>query len=229
MTLEEQLGQSWFNVLKEEFDKEYFQRLRLIAANEYKFHTIYPAKENIFRAYRETPYEQVKVVILGQDCYHSPNHAHGLAFSHPNTDPCLKIAPSLRNIFKELEDDLGKEGFDPQHNEDLTRWARQGIFLLNRTLTVRQGQPNSHKNIGWLPFTWKTVEHIVNKEEPVLFVLWGNDAKTVKPLIKEPHQFIESSHPSPLSCKGFFGTRPFSKINRFLEANYKEKIKWVSS
>lgn len=227
MSLQAHLGEEWYELLKDEFDKEYFKNLRNILAVEYATQTVYPSKEDIFKAYRETPYSKVRVVIIAQDPYFTPGHAHGLAFSHPSHDPCLRTAPSLRNIFKELESDLGDEGFDALHDDDLTRWARQGVFLLNRSLTVREGKPDSHANIGWLSFTWKTIELITQKDNPVIFALWGNKAKLVKPLILPPHEYTESAHPSPLSCKGFFGTRPFSRINAFLVKHYNNKINWV--
>lgn len=212
----------WQELLEEEMEKEYYQKMRQFLIQEYKTRTIYPDMHDIFNALHLTSYKDVKVVILGQDPYPGPNQAHGLSFS---VKPGVKIPPSLMNIFKELHDDLGC--YIP-NNGDLTKWAKQGVLLLNATLTVRAGQPNSHSRIGWQIFTDHIIKLLNARKDPVVFILWGNNAIKKKALITNPwHYVITSAHPSPYSAnRGFFGSRPFSKANEFLKSIGKEPIDW---
>lgn len=212
----------WQELLEGEMDKEYYQKLREFLVEEYKTKTIYPDKYDIFNALHFTSYKDVKVVILGQDPYHGPNQSHGLAFSVKRG---VRIPPSLRNMYKELNDDLGL--FIP-NNGYLEKWARQGVLLLNTSLTVRAAQANSHKKIGWEIFTDKIISLLNERKEPVVFILWGNNAKAKEKLITNNRHFIiKSVHPSPLSAsRGFFGSKPFSKTNEFLESIGKEPIDW---
>ncbi len=182
---------------------------------------VYPLKENVFRALEKTPYSNVKAVILGQDPYFNENEADGLAFSCSKKD---KLPPSLKNIFKELESDLGVKII----SGDLENWAQEGVLLLNTVLTVEAGKPNSHRNIGWEKFTDEIIKKVNQKEEPVVFILWGSDAiKKEKMITNCKHLIIKSPHPSPLSSyRGFFGSKPFSKTNEFLKANKLPIIKW---
>jgi len=212
----------WQELLEEEMEKEYYQKMRQFLIQEYKTRTIYPDMHDIFNALHLTSYKDVKVVILGQDPYPGPNQAHGLSFS---VKPGVKIPPSLMNIFKELHDDLGC--YIP-NNGDLTKWAKQGVLLLNATLTVRAGQPNSHSRIGWQIFTDHIIKLLNERKDPVVFILWGNNAIKKKALITNPwHYVITSAHPSPYSAnRGFFGSRPFSKANEFLKSIGKEPIDW---
>ncbi|MBS5703206.1 MAG: uracil-DNA glycosylase, partial [Butyricicoccus pullicaecorum] len=189
---------------------------------EYAEQTIYPPMEDIFNALRYTPYHDVKAVLLGQDPYHGPGQAHGLCFSvREGVEP----PPSLKNIFQELESDLG---FPPPQNGTLTKWAQQGVLLLNTTLTVRRGQANSHKNIGWTTFTDAVIRKLNERETPIVFLLWGGNARSKKPLITNPsHLILETVHPSPLSAYGgFFGCRHFSRCNEFLQAHGEAPIDW---
>ena len=219
------LGNSWDKLLAEEFTKEYYQELRKKLANEYRTRTIYPAMENIFNALKFTAYEDVKVLLLGQDPYHGPNQAHGLCFS---VQKGIDKPPSLKNMFKELESDLGIKA--PSHG-CLTDWAKQGVLLLNTVLTVRDGEPNSHKNIGWTIFTDRIIELLNEREEPVIFVLWGRNAMDKLPLITNSRHFVLSAaHPSPLSAsRGFLGCRHYSKINEILQSMGKTPIDWQIS
>lgn len=216
------LNNDWNDLLKDEFSKEYYQKLRSFLSLEYKTKTIYPDKYDIFNALHFTPYKDVKVVILGQDPYHGPGQAHGLSFS---VNPNIKIPPSLLNIYKELNSDLGC--YIP-NNGYLKKWADQGVLLLNTSLTVRAGQANSHKDIGWSIFTDKIISLVNEKDDPVVFLLWGNNAIKKKNLItNKRHLILTSAHPSPLSAsRGFFGSKPFSKINNFLISVNKEPIDW---
>lgn len=216
------LGNDWDDILASEFESEYYKRIRYWLKKEYAEQTIYPPMEDIFNALRYTPYHAVKAVLLGQDPYHGPGQAHGLCFSvQEGVDP----PPSLRNIFQELESDLG---FPPPKNGTLTKWAEQGVLMLNTTLTVRRGQANSHKNIGWTTFTDAVIRRLNERETPVVFLLWGGNARSKKPLITNPnHLILETVHPSPLSAYGgFFGCRHFSRCNEFLQAHGETPIDW---
>ncbi|WP_195517364.1 uracil-DNA glycosylase [Paraclostridium bifermentans] len=216
------LKNDWKDLLEDEFNKEYYQTLRNFLTNEYKTKTIYPDKYDIFNALHFTSYKDIKVVILGQDPYHGPGQAHGLSFS---VNPGIKIPPSLLNIYKELNSDLGC--YIP-NNGYLKKWADQGVLLLNTSLTVRAGEANSHKSIGWEIFTDKIISLVNEKEDPVVFLLWGNNAIKKKNLItNKRHLILTSVHPSPLSAsRGFLGSKPFSKINNFLISINKKPIDW---
>ena len=215
------INKKWDIILKEEFKKDYFRKLGVFVKDSYKRTVIYPKYKDIFNALRYTDYDEVKVVILGQDPYHGENEAHGLSFSVMDTVP---RPPSLNNIFKELENDLGVK----KQNNDLTEWAKQGVLLLNSIMTVQKDKPLSHKNKGWEVFTDNIISYLNKREKPIVFVLWGSYARSKKELItNKNHYIIESVHPSPLSAnRGFFGSRPFSKINKFLKENGIEEIKW---
>ena len=216
------IGNKWDDLLKEEFKKDYFTNLIDFIKKEYKTKTIYPKQNEVFNAFRYTDYDNVKVVIIGQDPYHGPNQAEGLSFSVSNE--VLK-PPSLKNIFKELESDLGIQF--PKHNS-LKPWAKEGVLLLNAVLTVEEHKPTSHKDKGWETFTDNVIRIINNKEQPVVFILWGQYAKNKKALItNKKHLIIESAHPSPFSAyNGFFGSKPFSKTNEFLKKNNIKEIDW---
>ena len=216
------LGNDWDQILKDEFEKEYFKNLREFLKEEYSNRVIYPNMYNIFEALKHTSYEDTKVLILGQDPYHGENQAHGLAFS---VQPGVKIPPSLLNMYKELQDDLGC--FIP-NNGYLIPWADQGVLLLNTALTVRAHEANSHKNKGWEIFTDEIIKKLNERKDPVIFVLWGNNArKKVEFIDKSRHFVLEAPHPSPLSARrGFFGCKHFSKINSILIALDKEPIDW---
>ena len=215
------VNNNWDIILKDEYEKEYFKNLLNYINEEYNNKTVYPLKENIFKALEYTDYNDIKVVILGQDPYHGEGEAQGLSFSIPND---IKITPSLRNIFKELKNDLNIE----RTNTDLTDWAKQGILLLNAILTVCKDTPLSHKDKGWETFTDEIIKKINEREEPVVFILWGNYARSKKKLItNKNHYIIESAHPSPLSAsRGFFDSKPFSKTNNILISINKESIRW---
>ena len=216
------IGNTWDNLLIEEVKKDYFKELIEYVNNEYKTKTIYPKKTEVFNAFKYTDYKDVKVVILGQDPYHGPNQAEGLSFSVSNE---VIKPPSLKNIFKELESDL-KIPF-PEHNS-LKPWAKEGVLLLNAVLTVEEHKPASHANKGWETFTDEIIKLINNKDEPVVFILWGNYAREKKKFITNPiHYIIESPHPSPFSARnGFFGSKPFSKTNDFLKRQGIKEINW---
>ncbi|MGG1291013.1 uracil-DNA glycosylase [Bacillus smithii] len=216
------LSNDWAPLLEEEFEKEYYLRLREFLKKEYQTRIVYPDMYDIFNALHFTPYKNVKVVLLGQDPYHGPNQAHGLSFS---VKPNVPIPPSLKNIFQELHDDLGC--YIPD-NGCLIPWARQGVLLLNTVLTVRQGEAHSHRGIGWEQFTDRVISLINNREKPAVFILWGRPAQSKLPLIDQTKHFIiRSPHPSPLSAnRGFFGSRPFSKANRFLREIGETEIDW---
>ena len=209
----------WDEVLKGEFDKPYYKKPHQFLKEEYSSRTIYPDMYDIFNALRYTPYNKVKVLILGQDPYHEPGQAHGLAFS---VQKGVKVPPSLVNIYKELHDDIGFK--IPSHGY-LKEWADQGVLLLNAVLTVRRGQANSHKGKGWEIFTDEVIKKLNEREEPVVFILWGANARSKKKYITNPnHHILESPHPSPLSAyRGFFGCKFFSKTNSLL----KEPIDWT--
>ncbi|MCJ8011330.1 uracil-DNA glycosylase [Paenibacillus sp. KQZ6P-2] len=213
----------WDEQLKEEVEKPYFNDLRYALAKEYKLHTVYPAKDNLFQALKLTSYEHTKVVILGQDPYHGPGQAHGLSFS---VLPGVRIPPSLSNIYKELHSDLG---VPIPNNGYLVHWAKQGVLLLNTVLTVREGQANSHKGLGWERFTDAVIEKLNERDKPMLFILWGSHAQKKGAFIdRKKHLVLESVHPSPLSVhRGFFGSRPFSRTNAFLESHNMEPIDWT--
>ena len=206
------LGNDWDEILAGEFQKEYYLRLRQILKQEYGTQTIYPSMYDLFNALRFTPCSQVKAVIIGQDPYHGPGQAHGLSFSVQKGVP---IPPSLQNIFKELQDDLGVQ---PPHHGCLEAWARNGVLLLNNVLTVRAGQPNSHKGIGWETFTDDVIKILNERDQPIVFLLWGANARAKQPLLTNPnHLVLTAPHPSPLSAySGFFGCRHFSKATHFL-------------
>lgn len=214
------INKKWDIILKDELKSDYFEKLGIFVKNEYKNKTVYPQYQNIFNALRYTDYDDVKVVILGQDPYHGENQAHGLSFSVLID----KRPSSLNNIFKELHDDLGIT----RTNNNLTDWAKQGVLLLNAILTVEAGKPLSHKDKGWEVFTDNIIRYLNDREDPIIFVLWGNFARSKKTLVTNPnHKIIESVHPSGLSAnRGFFGSRPFSKINNYLREFGKEEIKW---
>ena len=216
------IGNDWDIELKEILESEYFKKLIEKIEEEYKTKAIFPLKENIFNSLKLTQYKDVKVVIVGQDPYHGEGEAHGLSFS---VQESTKLPPSLKNIYKELKEDLNIE---PSTSGDLTKWAKEGVLLLNSTLTVVKDTPNSHSKIGWDKFTDYIIKVINKKEEPVVFILWGNFARTKKDLITNPnHMIIESAHPSPFSARnGFFGSKPFSKTNEFLKKNNLKEIDW---
>ena len=216
------IGNKWDLLLKEEFNKDYFKKLMEFIKQEYKEKTIYPKQPEVFNAFRYTDFDNVKVVILGQDPYHGPNQAEGLSFSV--SDEVLK-PPSLKNIFKELEDDLNIPF--PTKNS-LKPWAKEGVLLLNAVLTVQEHTPTSHKDKGWETFTDNVISVINKKETPVVFILWGSYARNKKDLITNPiHYIIESPHPSPFSARtGFFGSKPFSKANAFLNKTSQKEINW---
>ena len=217
------IGNDWDELLRGEFDKPYYLQLREFLKAEYNGFTIYPDMYDIFNALKFTPYSKVKAVILGQDPYHEPGQAHGLAFSVPTG---VEIPPSLKNIYKELNSDLG---IPAANTGDLTRWAAQGVLLLNTSLTVRRGAANSHKGKGWEIFTDRVISLLNEREKPVVFILWGNNAKQKQALITNPqHCILTAPHPSPLSASyGFFGCRHFSKCNAFLESRGIEPIDWA--
>lgn len=216
------LKNDWNEILKDEFQKEYYLKLRKFLVAEYRAKTIYPDCKDIFNALHYTSFKDVKVVILGQDPYHGPNQAHGLSFS---VQPGITPPPSLKNIYKELKADLDIDA--PDHGY-LKKWAQEGVLLLNTVLTVQASKPNSHKNMGWENLTDHIISCIDKKSDPVVFILWGRNAQMKKSLISDNrHLIIESPHPSPFSAnKGFFGSRPFSRTNEFLVSNNLKPIDW---
>lgn len=217
-----QMGHSWKKLLSEEYGKTYFIKLSDFIKNEYKNKSIYPIQPDIFRAFGLCHYEDVKVVILGQDPYHGLGQANGLSFA---VQKDARLPPSLKNIFKEIESDLK---IKVEKNGDLTRWAKQGVLLLNATLTVELQSPGSHQNKGWEEFTNAVIEKISDGRENIVFILWGNYAKKKGDLIdRAKHLVVESTHPSPFSAyNGFFGSRPFSKTNKYLKKNNKKVVDW---
>lgn len=215
------MHESWKKFLLTEFEKSYFKKLSEFLHEEYKSKTIFPAKHEVFSAF-ETDLNNIKIIILGQDPYHTPGIAHGLAFS---VKPGQKVPPSIQNIFKEIESDLGHE---VDHNPHLTRWADQGVLLLNNVLTVEAHKAGSHWQKGWEEFTKNVIEHLNNNSENLVFMLWGRHARSQKELINNnKHLILEAAHPSPLSARnGFFGCKHFSKANVYLTMNSKTPIKW---
>lgn len=212
----------WLEALKDEFKKDYYKQLFEKVNEEYRTRLIFPPANDIFNAFHLTPLKDVKVVILGQDPYHGNNQAHGLCFS---VKPEVEIPPSLVNIYKELHDDLGCT--IPDHGY-LVKWAKQGVLMLNTVLTVRAHQANSHRGIGWEEFTDAAIRVLNTQDRPIVCILWGRPAQMKKAMLNNPkHLILEAPHPSPLSSyRGFFGSRPFSKTNQFLEANGVEPIDW---
>lgn len=210
---------SWDEVLQEEMKKSYFNHIKDFVKEERISKTIFPSAQDLFNAFKLTAFNDIKVVILGQDPYHGENEAMGLSFSVRRG---VRTPPSLRNIFKELKDDLGIDRTDT----DLSDWAKQGVFLLNTVLTVEKDKANSHKDIGWEIFTDYVIKQINDKLDNVVFILWGRQARDKKRLITNPNNYIiESAHPSPLSAyNGFFGSKPFSKTNEYLKKNNKKEI-----
>ncbi len=215
------INKNWDIVLKDEFKKDYFKKLGIFVKNEYKTKICYPQYKDIFNALRYTDYDEVKVVILGQDPYHGENEAHGLSFSVRDD---VKRPPSLNNIFKELESDLGIR----KTNNDLTNWAKQGVLLLNSIMSVVKDTPLSHKEKGWEIFTDNIIKKLNERDKPIVFILWGGYARSKKKLItNKNHYIVESVHPSPLSAyNGFFGSKPFSKTNNFLISKNITPIDW---
>ena len=216
------LPESWHNLLQAEFEQPYFQKLEQFVDSERDQYTVFPPEEDVFNALNYTPYEQVKVFLLGQDPYHDNNQAHGLCFS---VRPGIKTPPSLVNMYKELREDVG---FRIPNNGYLVPWAKQGVLMLNAVLTVRAHTANSHKNHGWEQFTDAVIRKVNEKSEPVVFVLWGGYAQKKRSLIDTSrHSIVQSAHPSPLSAhNGFFGSKPFSKINACLRTAGKTEIDW---
>lgn len=218
-------GNDWNAILAEDFKKDYMRELSSFLKKEYGTHTVYPPVNDIFNALKYTPFESVRAVIIGQDPYHGQGQAHGLCFS---VKKGVDIPPSLANIYKELHSDIG---FEIPNHGCLTSWAKNGVLLLNAVLTVRDGEANSHKNKGWEKFTDTVIEKINKKEDPVVFLLWGNNAKAKAGLItNNRHLILEAAHPSPLSAsRGFFGCRHFSKANRYLRASGLPEVDWTIS
>lgn len=216
------IGNKWDIVLAEEFKKDYFKKIAVNTNILYKQKIMYPPKNRILRALSLTDYDDVKVVILGQDPYHGEGEANGLAFA---VNDGIKLPPSLKNIYKELYDDLGIE---PSYKGNLECWAKEGVLLLNAILTVEKDKPASCRDMGWEEFTDSIIKKVNEKDSPVVFILWGNFARSKKRLITNPkHLVIESTHPSPFSANnGFFGSRPFSRTNQFLKDNNIKEIDW---
>jgi len=212
----------WARALQDEFRKDYYSKLFRFVGHEYQTNTIYPPGDDIFNAFHLTPLHDVKCVILGQDPYHEPGQAHGLSFS---VKPGVDIPPSLQNIYKELNTDLGCQ---IPNNGYLVKWAKQGVLLLNAVLTVRAHAAASHQNKGWEQFTDAVIEQINKEDRPIVFMLWGSFARSKKKMLNNPkHLILEAPHPSPLSAyRGFFGCHHFSKCNEFLKANGIEPIDW---
>lgn len=216
------IGNDWDEILEGEFEKEYYQKLRQFLVTEYKTKVVYPSMYDIFNALKFTPYQEVKAVILGQDPYHQPGQAHGLCFS---VQKGVAPPPSLVNVFQELKDDLGIE---PPNHGYLESWAKNGVLLLNTALTVRRSQPNSHRGKGWEIFTDRVIRLLNDREEPMVFILWGGNAKAKQDLItNNRHLILMGAHPSPLGAsKGFWGKKYFSKTNAFLQRFGKEPVDW---
>lgn len=215
------IGNDWDIVLKEEYEKDYFLKIKDVVRNEYNKKQIFPPADRVFYAFRETSYKDTKVVILGQDPYHGEGEANGLCFS---VNREIKMPPSLKNIYKELFNDLGIV----REDTDLSDWAKSGVLLLNSVLTVEKDKPASHKFVGWEEFTDNVIKKLNEKDEPVVFILWGNFAKgKIKYITNPKHLVISSSHPSPFSVNyGFLGSKPFSRTNEFLIKNGMKEIKW---
>ena len=217
-----QIGNDWDELLADEFNKEYYLKLRKFLKKEYGSYEIYPDMYDIFNALKYTAYKDVKVVIIGQDPYHEPGQAHGLAFSVLRDTP---VPPSLNNIYKELRNDLG---IPIATHGELIPWTQEGVLLMNSVLTVRRGEANSHKGMGWEIFTDRVIELLNEREKPMVFMLWGRNARDKAQLITNPaHLVLQAAHPSPLSAyNGFFGCRHFSRANTFLAINHIEPIDW---
>jgi len=218
-----QIEESWEEILKDEFDKTYFQHVvAFLKAEKASGKIIYPPGSLIFNSFKQTPFSNVKVVIIGQDPYHNPRQAHGLCFSVPDG---IAKPPSLLNIFKELKNDLG---IPIPENGNLTKWASQGVLLLNASLTVRQNEPGSHSQIGWLQFTDQVIKKVSDEKEGIVFLLWGKFAQEKQALIDETKHFVlKAAHPSPLSANnGFFGCKHFSKTNELLIKQHKIPVDW---
>ena len=216
------ITKNWSTLLKNEFEKPYFKQLQAFLEDEYANFDIYPEMNNIFNALNTVKYEDVKVVIIGQDPYHEPNQAHGLAFS---VQDGITVPPSLVNIYKEIESDLGIKCHTETGN--LLRWAKQGVLLLNTSLTVRRAQANSHRGKGWEIFTNEIIKILSQREDPMVFILWGSNAQSFAPQIAKQHLVLKAPHPSPLSSyRGFFGCKHFSKTNEFLIKNDISPIDW---
>lgn len=220
-TWEEHLGEEWYSLLSKEIELPYLKDLLKFVRKEYSSQTIFPKKEDVFNAFELAQPSDIKVVIIGQDPYHTINVAHGLAFSSKEeTTP-----PSLRNIFKEIEDNTGQLIISPDN--DLTRWANQGVFLLNTILTVRQGQPLSHANRGWEVFTSNVITELTSNYNDIIFLLWGSNAHKIENFIIDKHHVLKAAHPSPFSAyRGFFGCKHFSKANEILRSLSKKEIQW---
>lgn len=218
----ENLSGTWKMLWEKETSEKYFKDLMAFLEDEYAKQTVYPDKEAIFSAFQATPLEDVKVVILGQDPYHGKGQAHGMSFS---VQKGVRVPPSLKNIYQELYDD---QGLEPVHHGFLMEWAKQGVLLLNTVLTVRESNPNSHKGKGWELFTDQVIRTLNERKKPVIFLLWGKHAEQKEALItNNQHYILKSSHPSPFSArKGFFGSRPFSKVNAILNEIGEEPIDW---
>jgi len=216
------ISNDWLPALKGEFQKPYYKKLHQIIVQEYRTKQIFPDSEDLFNAFHLTPLKDVKVVIFGQDPYHNIGQAHGLCFS---VKPGIEIPPSLENIYKELQDDLGC--YIP-NNGYLVKWAEQGVLMLNTVLTVRAHQANSHRGIGWEEFTDAAIRILNEQDRPIVFILWGRPAQMKKSMLNNPrHLILEAPHPSPLSSyRGFFGSKPFSKTNEFLTKNGLQAIDW---
>ena len=216
------INNDWLDALKGEFRKTYYAQLHKKVLEEYRTHVIFPPADDIFNAFHLTPLKDVKVVILGQDPYHNVGQAHGLCFS---VKPDVEIPPSLVNIYKELHDDLGCT--IPNHGY-LTKWAKQGVLMLNTVLTVRAHQANSHHGIGWEEFTDAAIRAVNAQDRPIVYILWGRPAQMKKSMLNNPkHLILEAPHPSPLSAyRGFFGSKPFSQTNEFLKEHGVEPIDW---
>ena len=221
--MEVKIENSWKTALDKEFNEDYFKNLREFVRSEYRKSVVYPPAKFIFRAFDLTPFDKVKVVILGQDPYHGPNQANGLAFA---VNKGIVLPPSLQNIYKEIERDLGRKPINL--TSDLENWAKQGVLLLNATLTVRAHSAGSHQNKGWERFTDAVVKVLSDQKENLVFILWGNYAQKKGQIIDESkHMVIKSAHPSPLSAHaGFFGSSPFSQTNAYLIFNEKDPIEW---
>lgn len=221
--MKEVFANDWQEVLADQLEAPYYKKLRQFVAHEYATQTVFPPKDEVMSALYTTAYQDVRVVILGQDPYHGSGQAHGLSFS---VKPGVAVPPSLRNMYKELADDIGCP--IPEHGT-LTKWAQQGVLLLNTVLTVRQGQAHSHKNQGWEQFTDVIIERLAKRPEPMIFVLWGKPAQQKIKIIAahSQHRILTAPHPSPLSAhRGFFGSKPYSQINEQLEAWGQSPINW---
>lgn len=216
------IAKNWYELLKPELLSSDFKKLQNFLTDEYSSKKVYPKPENVFNALNLVKFDDVKVVIIGQDPYHQPGQAHGLSFS---VQEGIKCPPSLKNIYKEIESEIGRKSCT---NGNLTAWAKQGVLLLNSVLTVRESEPNSHKNIGWEKITSKVVDLLSKREEPVVFLLWGANAISIgKGINRSKHLVLTSAHPSPLSAyNGFFGNNHFIKTNEFLKKHYNTEIDW---